>query len=113
MQVLVCIIWPLCGACAWISAVVVALCFTEIPRFLFYTGYCDAVAAPLRYNLFLVIMPLNQVTEFMTCFKAFQNVPKDWFAVPLPEWAGSYLEPRWLLVVVPGLSIVFNTPKTF
>ena len=53
------VVFPLCGACHWITLVVIALCLTEVPRYLFYSGLCKDLVGYLRYNLFIVIMPFN------------------------------------------------------
>lgn len=65
------IVFPVCGSCHWVTSVVIALCLTEVSRYLFYTGYFSALSGFLRYNLFIIIMPVNQITEFMTCWQAF------------------------------------------
>lgn len=79
------VIFPQCGACHWITTVVIALCLTEITRYLFYTGYFKSVAGVLRYNLFIVIMPINQLTEFMTAYRAFKNTDPAFGAIEMPN----------------------------
>lgn len=68
MLTLIYVVFPRCGPCIWLSMVVLALCITEIVRYFFYTGFAKDVAGALRYNLFIVIIPFNQFTEFMTCY---------------------------------------------
>ena len=110
MLIIIYVIFPQCGACYWISAVVVALCLTEITRYGFYTGYCKSLAGALRYNLFIVIMPVNQFTEFMTCYRAFQNTDLTKFAVVMPNAWNVAFYPRWLFLVLPMISISTFTP---
>lgn len=68
MLILIYCVFPVCGACIWLSLVVVALGITEVIRYAFYTGYAKEIVGTLRYNVFLVIIPFNQFTEFMTCY---------------------------------------------
>ena len=81
MLTLVYVMFPICGPCIWISLVVVALAITEIIRFFFYTGFAKDIAGALRYNVFLVVMPFNQITEFMTCYIAFKKTDPDTYAI--------------------------------
>ena len=59
MLVLIFGVFPVCGACVWLSLVVVALGITEVIRYAFYTGYAKEIVGTLRYNVFLVIIPFN------------------------------------------------------
>jgi hypothetical protein len=110
MIVITYVVFPTCGACYWLSIVVVALCLTEVSRYLFYTGFMKQIAGALRYNLFIVIMPVNQFTEFMTCYTAFEKTDPLKFAVEMPNSLNVAVYPRWLLLVLPMISISMLTP---
>ena len=101
MLTLLYVVFPICGACVWISLVAVALSITEIVRFFFYTGFAKGIAGALRYNVFLVIIPFNQVTEFMTCYEAFRKTDPDSYAVKMPNSWNVEVYPRWLLLLFP------------
>jgi hypothetical protein len=94
-------IFPICGPSIWISLVVVALSITEIIRFFFYTGFSKEISGALRYNVFIVVIPFNQVTEFMTCYEAFRKTDPDIFAVKMPNSFNFEMFPRWLLLLFP------------
>jgi hypothetical protein len=53
------IVFPLAGPSTSLSLVVIALCLTEVPRYLFYTGSCKNWVGIFRYNSFIFIMPIN------------------------------------------------------
>ena len=110
MLVLILCVFPVCGACIWISLVAVALCITEIIRFFFYTGFAKGIAGALRYNVFLVIIPFNQVTEFMTCYEAFRKTDPEIYAVKMPNSWNFEVYPRWLFLVFPCVQISLGTP---
>lgn len=110
MLILIYCVFPVCGACIWLSLVVVALGITEVIRYAFYTGYAKEIVGTLRYNVFLVIIPFNQFTEFMTCYQAFKNTDPNAFAVAMPNKLNFEIYPRWFFLLVPCITISVCTP---